>query len=99
MKARLHWRIASRVLAAALGGYALSALAMVDLALLLPRLGAATRAEAVLAASLGSFVVYTGVVIWVFAARSAGRAWRGLGLGLAGLLLAALYLGLRPALA
>jgi hypothetical protein len=34
------------------------------------------------------------VAVGVFAARSAGRAW--IGLGLAGLLLAALYLGLQP---
>ena len=88
-----RWQIASRVLAAAAGGYALSALAMADLALLLQRLSGATRAEAVLIASLCSFVAYTGVAVGVFAARSAGRA--GIGLGLAGLLLAALYLGLQ----
>lgn len=89
------WRTASRVLAAALGGYALSALAMADLALLLPHLGR-TRAEGVLIASLCSFVVYTGVAVGVFAARSAGRAWALL--GLAAVLLAALYLGLQPGL-
>ncbi|WP_326535204.1 DUF3649 domain-containing protein [Pseudorhodoferax sp.] len=93
MSAKLGWQIASRVLAAALGGYALSALAMADLALLLPRVGGATPAEAVLLASLCSFVLYTGVALWVFATRSAGRAWAGI--ALAGLALALLFLGLR----
>ncbi|CAN7276324.1 DUF3649 domain-containing protein [Pseudorhodoferax sp. LjRoot39] len=93
MSAGSDWQIAGRVLAAALGGYALSALAMADLALLLPRVGGATQAEAVLVASLCSFVVYTGVALWAFATRSAVRAW--LGLCGAGLLLAVLYLGLR----
>ncbi|MGC3986655.1 MAG: iron transporter [Pseudorhodoferax sp.] len=93
MSARLGRQIAGRVLAAALGGYALSALAMADLALLLPRVGATTPAEAVLVASLCSFVVYTGMALWVFATRSAGWAW--LGLCGTGLLLASLFLGLR----
>jgi hypothetical protein len=70
----------SRLLAAIAGGYALAALVSVA-ALALP-IG---KPQAVLAGMLVSFAVYAGAVIWVFAARSARRAW-------AGLLLAALPL-------
>lgn len=76
--ARHRARVASRVLVAALGGYAVMALATAVLALLLPRLGG-TRAEGVLTASMLSFACYAGVVMWVFATRSATRAWLGLG--------------------
>lgn len=76
--------IASRVLAALLGGYALAALAASALALALPWLGLGTRAEGVQSASLLGFALYTGAAIWCFAARSALRAWLGLtGAGLA----------------
>ncbi|OBV40038.1 hypothetical protein [Janthinobacterium psychrotolerans] len=80
LPAAYRWRIASRVLAAALGGYGLSALLSSALALLLPRISSASRADAVLVASLLSFVVYTVVVLWVFHARSARRAWVALAL-------------------
>ncbi len=63
----------SRILAAVLGGYALAALASVA-ALALPL----DRPQAVLTGMQASFLVYAGAVIWVFAARSAGRAWAGL---------------------
>lgn len=66
--------IASRVVAAALGGYVLSALCAVALAVFLPL----ARPEAVLTGTMLSFIVYTGAVIWVFAAASAIRAWIGL---------------------
>jgi hypothetical protein len=36
------------------------------------------RADAVMASTLFSFTVYTCAVLWVFAARSAARAWLGL---------------------
>lgn len=80
MGAAWRWSIASRVLAAALGGYALAALLSSALALLLPRVSNASRADAVLIASLLSFAVYTVAALWVFHARSASRAWAGLGL-------------------
>ncbi|WP_050463805.1 DUF3649 domain-containing protein [Herbaspirillum autotrophicum] len=78
-----RFAVASRALAAILGGYALTAVAIALLALWLPM----ARAEAVLTATLLSFALYAGAVIWVFAARSAWRAWFGillpaLGLGL-----------------
>jgi hypothetical protein len=63
----------SRILAALLGGYALAALASVA-ALALPL----DRPQAVLTGMQASFLIYACAVVWVFAARSAGRAWAGL---------------------
>lgn len=73
---RYRLAVASRALAAVGGGYALAALATTALALWLPL----QRAEAVITATLVSFIVYLGAVVWVFAARSAWRAWAGLAL-------------------
>ncbi len=72
---RYRWAIASRVLAAGLGGYGLTSLLSAVLALLLPWLTNASRADGVLAASLLSFTVYTVVVIWIFSTRSIWRVW------------------------
>lgn len=66
--------IASRIAAAALGGYALATLLAIALAGVLP----AARADAVLTAMLSAFAVHAAAVLWAFAARSAGRAWLGL---------------------
>jgi hypothetical protein len=66
--------IASRVLAAIFGGYALTALATFALSVFLPL----SRAEASMTATLSSFLIYTCVVIWVFATRTAWRAWAGI---------------------
>ncbi|WP_431262769.1 DUF3649 domain-containing protein [Roseateles chitinivorans] len=63
----------SRIVAAVGGGYALAALFSVAV-LALP----ASTIQAVIGGMLGSFAVYTGAVIWVFAVRSATRAWVGL---------------------
>ena len=63
----------SRIVAALFGGYALAALTSVA-ALALPL----DKAQAVLTGRLASFVVYALAVIWVFAVRSARRAWLGL---------------------
>ncbi|SPB13745.1 PepSY-associated TM helix protein [Caballeronia novacaledonica] len=65
--------LVSRIVAAIAGGYALAALASVA-ALALP----VSQPQAVLTGMLASFVVYTCAVIWVFAVRSARRAWTGL---------------------
>ena len=73
--------LASRIVAALFGGYALAALTSVA-AVALP----ISRSEAVLTGMLASFAVYAVAVVWVFAVRSAWRAW-------AGLLAAALPLG------
>ncbi|MFT4193753.1 DUF3649 domain-containing protein [Ottowia sp.] len=74
--------LVSRIVAAIFGGYALAALTSVA-ALALPM----ARPQAVYTGMLASFIVYAGAVIWVFAVRSARRAW-------AGLLVAAVPLGL-----
>jgi hypothetical protein len=74
----------SRIVAAIFGGYALAALASVA-AVSLPM----ARPEAVLAGLQLSFLVYALAVIWVFGARSARRAWAGLLVAAAPLLLAA----------
>ena len=76
--------LVSRIVAAVAGGYALAALASVAV-LALP----VSRPQAVLAGMLMSFAVYAGAVIWVFAVRSAPRAWTGLLLAAAPLLAAA----------
>ncbi|MFT3690960.1 DUF3649 domain-containing protein [Paenirhodobacter sp.] len=81
---RAHGPVASRIVAALFGGYALAALTSVA-ALALPMRGT----EAVFTGMLLSFLVYAGAVVWVFAVRSARRAWAGL--ALAGLGLCAVW--------
>lgn len=63
----------SRILAALFGGYAVAALTSVA-TLALPM----SKPQGVLTGMLLSFIVYTAAVIWVFAVRSARRAWAGL---------------------
>lgn len=77
--------LASRIIAALLGGYALAALTSVA-TLALPM----DRSEAVLTGMMLSFMVYAGAVIWVFAVQTAIRAWGGLGVAALPLMLAAL---------
>lgn len=74
----------SRIVAALFGGYALAALTSVAAAAL-----PMSRPEAVLTGLLLSFIVYALAVIWVFAVRSATRAWAGLVVAALPLLLAA----------
>lgn len=88
-----RWMVASRVLAAAVGGYIVTSLATVVLAWVLRATGS-TQAAAVLSATMWSFALYTVTVLWVFCTRSATRAWSGL--ALAGLVLAVLGWGLKP---
>lgn len=68
--------VAGRVLLAILGGYAVAALSSALLALVFPF----PRAEAVSAGTLASFAIMAGAAIWVFAARTLGRAAVVLGL-------------------
>jgi hypothetical protein len=94
--AALRYRlgVASRALAAIVGGYALSALVATVSAIYFP----GTRAEAAIFGMLLSFVIYTLAVMWVFAVRSAWRAWLGLLLPSIALALAVLvHLYLRSA--
>lgn len=79
--------VIARVLVAVVGGYAVAGLASALLALVLP----GARAEAVSAALITSFAIMAAVVIWVFAARTVGRAALFLGI-VGGLLAAALWL-------
>lgn len=65
--------LVSRIVAAIGGGYAVAALASLAV-LALP----VDRGQAVLAGQLASFALYAGAVVWVFAVRSAWRAWGGL---------------------
>lgn len=81
------WKVGaqlSRIVAAVFGGYALAALASVAV-LALPM----SKTQAVITGMLASFAIYAGAVVWVFAVRSAGRAWAGLLIAAAPLLLAA----------
>lgn len=64
--------LASRIICAIFGGYALAALTSVA-ALALPM----SNPQAVLTGMLASFIVYACAVIWVFAVRTALRAWAG----------------------
>ncbi|KAB1070994.1 iron transporter [Methylobacterium planeticum] len=73
--------VAGRVVLAALGGYGVAALCTALLSLTLPLV----RSEAVTVATLASFAIMVGAVVYVFAARSLARA--ALGLGAVGLLL------------
>ena len=74
----------SRIIAALFGGYALAALSSVAV-LALPM----SKPQAVLTGMLASFAVYASAVIWVFAVRSALKAWAGLIIVAVPLLLAA----------
>jgi hypothetical protein len=73
-EAARRWSIASRVLAASIGGYALTSLLTLALPLALASLGI-DPAQALLAATTASFLVYAGIIMAVFHARSAARAW------------------------
>jgi hypothetical protein len=71
------WRrigIGLRVLAGVGGGYGIAAMSTMLLSTSLPL----PRAEAVLAASMASFAIFTAAIVWAFAARSVARAWIGL---------------------
>ena len=75
--ARYRWAVASRVVAAALGGYGLSAAFAAMLGLVLVRWVGMAKADAVTLSTMLSFVVFMVAALWVFACRSAGRAWCG----------------------
>ncbi|WP_240651454.1 MULTISPECIES: DUF3649 domain-containing protein [unclassified Variovorax] len=70
--------VASRAIAAIAGGYGVAALSSVVLALCLPAVFGMTRSEATMTGLLASFAIFALAVMWVFAARTALRAWSGL---------------------
>ncbi|MBM7062630.1 hypothetical protein JQX08_18095 [Pseudomonas sp. UL073] len=61
----------SRVAAAILGGYALTAASVIFLGALIPL----PKSQAVLAASLASFAVYTAALVWAFVAERLRTLW------------------------
>lgn len=69
------WAIFSRVMAAILGGYVASNVAIIFLGYFLPFAFGASKAQSLYAGMSVSFIVYLLVAIWVFSARSAGKAW------------------------
>jgi len=69
--ARYRLSVASRVVAAAVVGYAFTSTATVLLALLWPL----PRAEAVLAATMLSFMLYALVIVWAFSVKRVGHVW------------------------
>jgi len=69
-----RWLVASRVLAAVLGGYALTSAATVLLALIWPL----PQAQAVMASSMLSFSLYTAIIVWIFATKRVRTLWAGL---------------------
>ncbi|MFH0132807.1 DUF3649 domain-containing protein [Variovorax sp. VaC1] len=91
MTASVRYRlsVASRAIAAIAGGYGVAALSAAVLALCLPAAFGMARSEAAMTGTLASFLVFALAVLWVFAARTAWRAWSGLAIAAAplGLLL------------
>jgi len=65
--------VASRCLAALLGGYLLASMVSICVALLAPL----PQVDATLTGLLVSFVFYLLAFLWCFACRSAWRAWLG----------------------
>ncbi|GJL61025.1 MAG: hypothetical protein NPIRA03_38820 [Nitrospirales bacterium] len=63
--------VTSRVGAATCGGYALTYACTAWLSAVLPL----AKSEAVLTASMISFVIYTAAILWAFAANTPMRAW------------------------
>jgi len=72
-----RWSVASRAIAAIVGGYMLTSFVSIAVSLLLAEMGV-NKAEAVLAMSMASFLIYAVVIMAVFTARTPTRAWVGL---------------------
>lgn len=88
--ARYRWAIASRVLAAFVGGYILSSLLLLLLALIWPL----PQAEAIAASTMLSFILYLLIIIWAFSTKRLRTVW--LGMLLSSLLCFALVWWLMP---
>jgi hypothetical protein len=72
-----RWSVASRTVAAVVGGYAFTSLLVIAISVLLPRFGI-DQAETLFAATMASFLIYAVAIMAVFQARTATRAWMGL---------------------
>lgn len=68
------WPTVSRILAAVPGGYLFTYAFTAALARVLPL----NKADAMVSATLLSFVVYTLVILWVFTRHNHWRAWAGI---------------------
>lgn len=68
----------SRIVAALIGGYLFTYAFTAALARLLPM----DKVDALVVASLPSFLIYTLAILWTFACRNAWRAWAGMALAL-----------------
>lgn len=71
---RYRWSVFSRTLAASAGGYCLTSLFSAVHASILNSMGIA-RVDAALSAMLCAFLIYAVIVVTVFHASSATRAW------------------------
>ncbi|HWK54332.1 MAG TPA: DUF3649 domain-containing protein [Hyphomicrobiales bacterium] len=71
---RHRWSVASRSLAAIIGGYALANVITIAASLVLHALGL-SLAPVVLGNMLASFLVWAVIIMAVFHARSAAHAW------------------------
>ena len=78
-----------RVVAAVIGGYLLANLVAILLSYLL-----GSHADAVITGMLVSYLIYAGIVLWVFAASTARRAW--IGIAIPSLICSVLILFLVP---
>ena len=72
--AAYRWSVVSRIIAAAVGGYAVVTLLHLAFVALLP----SELHQSLLFASQTGYLYWTGLIIWCFAVRSATRAWVGL---------------------
>jgi len=71
-----RWSVASRTVAAVAGGYAVTSLATLAPPLALGAVGVSI-APALVGGMMASFFLYAAIIMAVFHARSAARAWRG----------------------
>lgn len=69
-RARPVWGVLLRILTATAGGYVLTSLATMLLARTLP----GNPLDTAMAATLMAFTIYTAIIVWVFAARTALKA-------------------------
>lgn len=72
------WPTLSRIVAALIGGYLFTYAFTAALARLLPM----DKVDALVVATLPSFLIYTLVILWAFGCRNAWRAWAGVALAL-----------------
>lgn len=73
--AKYRWAVASRAIAAIVGGYIFTVSASVLLSALAPSLFGMSKPFAVHAGLVSTFLFYLFIIMWVFAAKSATRAW------------------------